>query len=68
MRFFVYSKHAHRSRMVRGAPTACNRCGVELVFGDLCAAQKSGFREGRHSKIYHKKCYEGTLIGEDTDE
>jgi hypothetical protein len=50
--------------LARHAPTACHKCGVELALGDECAVQKNGCKAGRHGKIYHKTCYEGTFIGE----
>lgn len=63
----MFTKAVYGIRVGKGASLVCNKCGVALVIGDACASQKSGAEGRRHMKIYHKKCYESTLIGDDSD-
>jgi len=68
LNFFVCTRRVYGVRLGRGALMVCERCGRDIVVGDECVSKSGSCKTGRpHSKIYHKTCYESTLIGDDSD-
>jgi len=62
MRVYVFSWGVYRMRVRLGSPVVCHRCGTELAVGMRVVSQKHSGHNGRHSKIYHEKCYEATFV------
>jgi len=53
-------------RKSRGNTGVCSKCGLQIVFG----AEVLTIAGNRRSRIYHKSCYEQTLIdsGDSSDD